>query len=100
MRLVIGAYDTQIELDLPEVDKYCGIGTSDCCIFLTSGSTGFNCERWNGPMSMQILNKYDKGEMNATRKGCNTVNNLDILEVYKSADANGVVFVFPDMLKE
>jgi hypothetical protein len=97
MKLTIGAFDTQIQLDDSEVDKYCGIGTSDCCIFLSNGS---NCERWNSAMSMTILDRYEKGFMNATRKGCDTVNNLDITEAYDASDANGVVFVFPDMFKE
>ena len=100
MKLTIGAFDTQIQLETPEIEKYCGLGTDDCCIFFTIGPDGANCERWNSSMSMQILNRYEKGEMNATRKGCDTVNNLDIAEAYKSADANGIVFVFPDMFKE
>ena len=100
MKLTIGDFDTRIQLDGAEIDKYCGIGTADCCIFFTVGANGANCERWNSPISMQILNRFDKGEMNATRKGCDTVNNLDIEEAFKIADADGIVFVFPDLFKE
>jgi len=100
MKLTIGGFDTRIQLDDAEIDKFCGIGTDDCCIFFTIGTNGTNCERWNSPISMQILNRFDKGEMNATRKGCDTVNNLDIAEAFKAADADGIVFVFPDLFKE
>ena len=99
MKLLIGNWDTKIELADSEVDKFCGIGTSDCCIFFTIGANGPNCERWNNPMSMQLLNRFEKGDMNATRVGCDFVNNLN-MEHAMSASDDGVLFIFPDLFKE
>ena len=100
MKLKIGGWDTKIELAETEVDKYCGIGTSDCCIFFTVGVNGPNCERWNTPLSMRLLDRYQKGDMNATRIGCDAVNGLDMYELSKLATEDGTVFVFPDLFKE
>ena len=100
MKLIIGDFSTQIQLDPNEVTLHCGLGTNNCCIFFTIGANGPSCERWNSGMASLILDRYERGEMDATRKGCATVNNLDIQEAFKSADENGVVFAFPDLFKE
>src|SRR3989344_4469349 len=47
----------------------CKAGQHDCCIFLSAGSGGFNCEKFNSPMARMLLGRLAKGTMRASRIG-------------------------------
>jgi hypothetical protein len=47
----------------------CRPGTTEACIFLTCGAGGFTCEKFNSPMARLLLDRFEKGEMRATRIG-------------------------------
>lgn len=47
----------------------CKIGQFDCCIFLTVGSNGFRCEKFNGPLARGLLDRLAKGSIRASRIG-------------------------------
>ena len=47
----------------------CKIGQLDCCIFLTAGSNGFCCEKFNGPLARSLLDRLAKGTIRASRIG-------------------------------
>jgi len=50
--------------------EICGLGKGeDCCIFLTLSPEGFQCEKFNSYLAMQLLYRLDKGEINAKRIG-------------------------------
>ena len=47
----------------------CKIGQRDCCIFLSAGASGFNCEKFNSPIARMLLDRLAKGTMWTTRIG-------------------------------
>ena len=47
----------------------CKVGQHDCCIFLSMGAGGFNCEKFNDPMAHMLLDRLAKGTMRASRIG-------------------------------
>jgi len=47
----------------------CKIGQSDCCVFLTAGSGGFCCEKFNGSIARMLLDRLAKGFIRASRIG-------------------------------
>lgn len=47
----------------------CKAGQRDCCIFLSAGAGGFNCEKFNSPMARMLLDRLAKGTMRASRIG-------------------------------
>ena len=51
------------------VKAVCKIGQRDCCIFLSAGADGFNCEKFNSPMVRMLLDRLAKGTMRASRIG-------------------------------
>jgi hypothetical protein len=63
-----------------KVKEICKIGESDCCIFVTAGSNGFMCEKFNY-MASGLLERYSKGTMRASRIGnCKIVGRIDAEE--------------------
>lgn len=60
-----------------KVKEICKIGESDCCIFVTAGSNGFMCEKFNYMASL-LLERYSQGTMRASRIGnCKIVGRID-----------------------
>lgn len=69
---VLGLYFTHDNsCDVPAAAEHsvCKAGTRDCCIFLTMGPSGFQCEKFSSGTARHLLDRYAKGEMNATRIG-------------------------------
>ena len=89
--------DMAITLIPLEVDSLCGVGTDDCCIFLSIGPDGWNCERLNSPIATELLNRSLLGKMNATRHGCDFVNNLDVNALKNVAIEFGGTYIFPEI---
>ena len=52
-----------------KVKEICKIGEDDCCIFCTTGSNGFMCEKFNSHMASHLLNRFSEGTMRANRIG-------------------------------
>jgi len=52
-----------------DIKTICKIGQEDCCIFLTAGGNGFNCEKFNAGMARLLLDRHAEGTMNASRIG-------------------------------
>jgi len=88
-------HNIEIQLIDSEVTLLCGAGTDDCCIFLTMGRNGWNCERWNPPVYYQLLSRFHLGKMVATRQGCDFVNNLDVDKLIGLATELGEAYIFP-----
>jgi hypothetical protein len=60
-----------------KVKEICKIGETDCCIFVTAGSNGFMCEKFNY-MAVTLLDKYSKGTMRASRIGnCKIIGRIE-----------------------
>jgi hypothetical protein len=51
------------------VKSVCKIGTSDCCIFTSVGSDGFECLKFDSSTARMLLDRFSKKEMNASRIG-------------------------------
>ena len=49
--------------------KICKIGQPDCCVFLSFGTTGFHCEKFNGPIARMLLERLAKRTIRASRIG-------------------------------
>jgi hypothetical protein len=48
----------------------CKVGEkSDCCVFVTRSSSGFECEKFYGPAARVFLDRLAKGDICATRIG-------------------------------
>lgn len=47
----------------------CKVGQDDCCIFLTAGGSGFQCEKFSGSLARMLLDRLAKGTMRASRIG-------------------------------
>jgi hypothetical protein len=52
-----------------KVKEICKIGEEDCCIFCTVSGKGFECQKFDSFTSRMLLDRYSKGNMNATRIG-------------------------------
>jgi len=50
-------------------EAICKVGQENCCIFLSAGPEGFQCEKFSGSFAHHLLNRLAKGEINATRIG-------------------------------
>ena len=51
----------------------CKIGQSDGCVFLSAGTDGFFCQKFNGPTARVLLDRLAKGNMRASRIGNCTI---------------------------
>lgn len=47
----------------------CKAGQHDCCIFLSMGAGGFNCEKFSISMARMLLDRLAKGNIRASRIG-------------------------------
>ena len=47
----------------------CKVGQPDCCIFVSIGGDGCYCEKFNGPLARELLDRLAKGKTSATRIG-------------------------------
>lgn len=47
----------------------CKVGQHDCCIFLSVGADGFNCEKFNSQLARMLLDRLAKGNIRASRIG-------------------------------
>lgn len=45
----------------------CRVGQHDCCIFLSVGADGFNCEKFNSSLAHMLLDRLAKGNIRASR---------------------------------
>lgn len=69
---VYGLYYTRNNCcKIPEEDvkRICKPGEKNCCIFLSIGSDGFECLKFDTPSARMILDRYSKGEIRASRIG-------------------------------
>jgi hypothetical protein len=64
------AWDTSVKMTPDEAKEVCRLGQqAGCCAFLTVGEEGFTCERMNSRISTIILDRLEKGTMNAKGEG-------------------------------
>lgn len=69
---VFGTYYTDgnsCKVDNETAKKVCKITTSDTCIFCTFSTDGFYCQKFDSYSARQLLIRYGRGQMNATRIG-------------------------------
>ena len=72
-------YTRNNSCQIPKEDltKVCKIGQADCCIFMSVGSTGFECQKFDS-MESHLLRRHAEGTMNATRIGnCKIVGRVE-----------------------
>jgi len=74
MRAIIKDCSTDILLTSEEVKQFCKPESVDTCIWLLGSSIGFECCYYNKPWS--LVERFDKGETNAKRDGCDRVKNF------------------------
>ena len=61
-----------------DVKEICKIGQAGCCIFLTASGNGFECEKFDSFMARQLIDRFSKGTMRASRIGnCKIVGRID-----------------------
>lgn len=79
MRAVVYDFHTEIFPDREDIEKLCKIGHgADTCIFLTVSGNGFECHGLNKQPIWSLIKRARRGETNAQREGCNTVNHWTI----------------------
>jgi hypothetical protein len=72
-------YNNSCKVSDEEVKEICKVGQEDCCIFLTAGSNGFSCCKFDGVMSRILLDRHAEGSMRATRIGnCKIIGRIEI----------------------
>lgn len=74
MEVEVSGFSTNIYPTDKEVDVLCKPETEDTCIWLTMGIKGWQCVTMNKPWS--LVEKFDAGETNAKRDGCEAVDDL------------------------
>ena len=76
MKVIIGEYSSEVFPTNEDVQDICKVGQgADTCMFLTMGSTGWQCVALDWRMRMTLEDRAD--EMGASRKGCDIVNNFN-----------------------
>ena len=69
MEKIVGDWSTLVKMSADEAKEVCKLGQgSECCAFLVMGS-GFECIRMCSNLSMNILDRLEKGTMNAKGRG-------------------------------
>jgi hypothetical protein len=70
---VFGVYYTgnanHCKVEDKDVKSVCKAGTSNCCIFLVAGGSGFECAKFDTYVGRQLLYRHGEGKLNATRIG-------------------------------
>jgi hypothetical protein len=69
---VFGLFYTNInscKIEDDKVKEICKPGSEECCIFLSAGGNGFNCEKFDTYMARMLLHRLKQGIMNAKRIG-------------------------------
>ena len=69
---VFGVYFTDgnsCEVPSDAEKTFCKAGQHDCCIFLSAGTGGFHCEKFNSPLARMLLDRLAKGAIRASRIG-------------------------------
>ena len=70
---VFGLYftdDNSCKIPPGKEKEVCKIGEgTDCCIFLSAGSKGFACEKFDSFIARNVLDRLAKGTINAKRIG-------------------------------
>lgn len=80
MRAIVCDFSTDIIPTDEEVKEICKPGAgADTCSWLTMTSKGWSCVCLNRPWS--LVERRNKGEMNAVRDGCDKVNNFSPSDV-------------------
>lgn len=77
MKAIVKDWHTEIFPTDKEISDICKPGTEDACIWLTIGPLGWECVCLNKPHSLS--SRFEKGETNAKRDGCDKVKKLDVL---------------------
>ena len=61
-----------------KVKEICKPGQEGCCIFLTVGGGGFECQKFDSCMSRMLLDRYSEKTMRASRIGnCKIVGRIE-----------------------
>ncbi|HDZ27763.1 hypothetical protein LCGC14_1355230 [marine sediment metagenome] len=69
MEKIVGDWSTRVTMSADEAKSVCKLGQGEeCCAFLVMGG-GFECIRMCANLSMNILDRLDKGTMNAKGRG-------------------------------
>lgn len=69
---VFGLYYTRnncCKIPDDKIHSICKPGTSDCCIFMAAGGSGFECLKFDTSSARMLLDRFGNGKMNASRIG-------------------------------
>ena len=77
MRLEISDWHTDAYPTKEEVTLLCKPGTENACIWLVAGKEGFRCIYNNKSPFMTLVQRFEKGQTNAKRDGCNVMKNIE-----------------------
>ena len=70
MKRIVGDWSTKVILEGDEPKTICKLGQGEkCCAYLVCGEDGFECVRMNYPANASIIDRLEKGTMNAKGKG-------------------------------
>jgi hypothetical protein len=63
-----------------KIKTVCKIGEKDCCIFISAGSDGFECLKFDSPSARMLLDRYSKKDIRASRIGnCKIVGRKELV---------------------
>ena len=66
------------QIPTEDLTKVCKIGEADCCIFMSVGSCGFECQKFDS-MASHLLKRHAEGTMKASRIGnCKIIGRIEI----------------------